>query len=219
MNIVVAGCGRVGSALAGLLAGEGHDVEIVDRLARAARNLPDSPRIRFHQGNAYSRAVLRSATIEHADAFVAVTSSDNSNVVSARVARETYRVPIVLARVCDPRRSAIYGDVGIPTVADVRWTVHQIHRMLLHRHLSPELSFGNGETLLVRSDLPGYLAGRRLSAFDVDGEIRVVEVTREGRSFIPAHSTPARAGDLVTFAVTAAGLGRLRAFLDKELGT
>lgn len=219
MKVIVIGCGRVGSMLAGLLAREGHDVRVVDRRPQAARRLPDSPRIRFHEGNGYSRSVLSAAGIEHADAFVAVTSGDNSNIVSARTAKDTYRVPVVLARIHDPRRADIYRDLGIPTIASVRWTVHQIHRMLLHRHLSPELSFGNGETLLIRSEVPGYLVGRRLTEFDVDGEIRVVEVTRAGRSLIPAHSTPAVAGDLVTFAVAATALGRLRGFLDKELGT
>ncbi|WP_259408109.1 potassium channel family protein [Streptomyces akebiae] len=219
MKVIVVGCGRVGSTLAGLLATEGHDVRVVDRRPKAARRLPDSPRIRFHEGNGYSRAVLQEAGIEHADAFVAVTSGDNSNIVSARTAKETYRVPIVLARIYDPRRADIYRDLGIPTIASVRWTVHQIHQMLLHRHLSPELSFGNGETLLIRSEVPDYLIGRRLTEFDVDGEIRVIEVTRAGRSLIPAHSTPARTGDLVTFAVAATALGRLRGFLDKELGT
>ncbi|KRD19482.1 MULTISPECIES: potassium channel family protein [unclassified Streptomyces] len=219
MKVIVVGCGRVGNALAGLLASEGHDVEVVDRRLKAARRLPDSPRIRFHQGNGFSRAVLRKAGIENADAFVAVTSGDNSNIVSARTARETYRVPIVLARIYDPRRADIYRELGIPTIASVRWTVHQIHRMLLHRHLSPELGFGNGETLLVRSEVPDYLIGRRLAEFDVDGEIRVIEVTRGGRSLIPSHGTPAEEGDLVTFAVAADALSRLGGFLDKELGT
>ncbi|MDW8806471.1 TrkA family potassium uptake protein [Streptomyces scabiei] len=219
MKVIVVGCGRVGSMLAGLLAREGHDVRVVDRRPQTARLLPDSPRIRFHEGNGYGRAVLSAAGIEHADAFVAVTSVDNSNIVSARTAKDTYRVPVVLARVHDPRRADIYRDLGIATIAGVRWTVHEIHRMLLHRHLSPELSFGNGETLLIRSEVPGYLVGRRLTEFDVDGEIRVVEVTRAGRSLIPAHSTPALTGDLVTFAVAATALGRLRGFLDKELGT
>jgi trk system potassium uptake protein TrkA len=104
-------------------------------------------------------------------------------------------------------------------VASVRWTVHQIHQMLLHRHLTPELTFGNGETLLVRSQLPAYLTGWLLSEFEVDGEIRVVEFTRGGRSLRPTHGTMAEPDDLVTFAVDATALGRLRSFLDKELGT
>ncbi|HEX5566877.1 MAG TPA: TrkA family potassium uptake protein [Streptomyces sp.] len=219
MRVVIAGCGRVGSALALQLAAEGHDVRVIDRAARPRSPLPAGFRGRFHQGSGYSRTALEAAGIEHADAFVAVTSGDNSNIVSARTAKETYRVPIVLARVNDTRRADICRELGIPAIASVRWTVHRIHRMLLHRHLTPEITFGNGETLLVRSRLPAYLTGRRLTDFDVDGEIRVVEVTRAGRSLVPAHSTPAEPGDLVTFAVAATALGRLRGFLDKEIGT
>ncbi|MFE7814305.1 NAD-binding protein [Streptomyces sp. NPDC057433] len=219
MRVIIVGCGRVGSLLAARLAAEGNDVRVVDRVARSRRLLPTGFPGRFHEGNGYSRTVLEAAGIEHADAFVAVASGDNSNIVSARTAKETYRVPIVLARVHDPRRADLYGELGIPTIAGVRWTVHRIHQMLLHRHLTPELTFGNGETLLIRSQLPDYLAGRRLTEFDVDGEVRVVEVTRAGRSFVPAHNTPAEPGDLVTFAVAATSLGRLRGFLGKELGT
>ncbi|BDM69366.1 potassium uptake protein TrkA [Streptomyces nigrescens] len=219
MRVIIVGCGRVGSRLAAQLAIEGHDVRVVDLLTKARGLLPVGFTGHFHEGNGFSRTVLQAAGIEHADAFVAVTATDSSNIVSARTAKETYRVPIVLARVYDPDRVDIYRELGIPTVASVRWTVQQIHRMLLHRHLTPELSFGNGETLLVRSELPGYLTGRRLTEFDIDGEIRVVEVTRAGRSLVPAHSTPAEPGDLVTFAVAATALGRLRGFLDKELGT
>lgn len=219
MKAIIAGCGRVGSTLAAQLAVEGHEVHVIDRDPKAHRLLPANFAGQFHVGNGYNRTVLETAGVGGADAFIAVTSGDNTNVVSARTARETYRVPVVIARIYDPRRADIYRDLGIPTVASVRWTVHQISRMLLHRHLTPEHSFGNGETLLVRSHLPPYLAGRHLSALDVEGEIRVVEVTRGGRSAIPTHATTAEPGDLVTFAVAATALGRLRTFLDRELGT
>lgn len=219
MRIIVMGCGRVGSTLAVQLTAEGYDVRVVDRDPKGRRLLPTGFTGQFHVGNGYNRAVLTGAGIEQADAFVAVTSGDNSNIVAARVARETYRVPIVIARIYDPRRADIYRGLGILTVASVRWTVHQIHRMLLHRHLTPDLTLGNGETLLVRSQLPGYLIGRLLSEFEVDGEIRVVEITRGGRSILPRHGAVAETDDLVTFAVAATALGRLRGFLDKELGT
>jgi trk system potassium uptake protein TrkA len=219
MRVIVVGCGRVGSELAVRLTAEGHDVRVVDRDPKARRRLPDGFTGRFLSGSGYSRTVLQDAGVEHADALVAVTSGDNTNIVSARTAKETYRVPLVLARIYDPRRADIYRELGIPTIASVRWTVHQLHQMLLHRHLTPELDFGNGETLLMRSTLPGYLDGRRLSELEVDGEIRIIEVTRGGRSFLPTPSTPAQPDDLVTFAVAATALGRLRGFLDKELGT
>jgi trk system potassium uptake protein TrkA len=219
MRIIIMGCGRVGSALAVQLTAEGHDVRVIDRNPKSRRLLSANFSGQFHVGNGYNRAVLGAAGIEQADAFIAVTSGDNSNIVAARTARETYRVPIVIARIYDPRRADIYRELGIPTVASVRWTVYQIHQMLLHRHLTPELTFGNGEIMLIRSQLPAYLTGRRLSEFEVDGEIRVVEVTRGGRSLLPAHGTVAEPDDLVTFAVGATALGRLRGFLGKELGT
>jgi trk system potassium uptake protein TrkA len=219
MKVIIVGCGRVGSSLADRLTAEGHEVHVIDRSPKARRRLSTGFSGRFHEGNGFSRPLLDSVGIEHADAFVAVTSGDSSNVVSARTAKEVYRVPIVLARVFDPRRADIYRDLGIPTIACVSWAVHQIHQMLLHRHLTPEISFANGETLLIRSELPAYFAGRRLAELDVDGEIRVVEATRAGHSFVPAHSTLAVPGDLVTFTVAATALGRLRGFLDKELGT
>src|SRR6266508_661241 len=218
MRVIVIGCGRVGSALAVQLTAEGHDVCVVDRNPKTRRLLPKNFTGRFCAGNGYNRSVLEAAGIEHADAFVAVTSGDNSNIVAARTAKESYRVPIVVARIYDPRRPDIYRELSIPSVASVRWSVYQIHQMLLHRHLTPELTFGNGETLLVRSQLPAYLTGRRLAEFEVEGEVRVVEVTRGGRSLIPGHGTAAEPDDLVTFAVAATALGRLRGFLDKELG-
>jgi trk system potassium uptake protein TrkA len=219
MRVIVIGCGRVGSALSARFAAEGHDVRIVDRNPKSRRLLPANFTGTWHQGNGFNRAVLNAAGIEHADAFVAVTSGDNSNIVAARTAKDVYRVPLVAARIYEPRRADIYRQLGIPTVASVVWTVNQIHQMLLHRHLEPDLTFGNGETLLVRSALPDYLVGRPLRELEVDAEIRVVEVTRAGRSFIPEPAATAEPADLVTFAVATNALGRLRTFVDKELGT
>jgi trk system potassium uptake protein TrkA len=219
MKVIVVGCGRVGSTLAAQLCADGHEVCVVDREPRSRRLMPASYTGQFHTGNGYSREVLNAAGIGHADAFVAVTSGDNSNIVAARVAREFYRVPAVIARIYDPRRADIYRELGIPTVASVRWTVERIHQMLAHRHLAPERTFGNGETILVRSAPPAWLTGRPLAELEVDGEVRVVEVTRAGRSRIPTPATPAQDGDVVTFAVASRALGRLRAVLDRELGT
>ncbi|MEU2222900.1 TrkA family potassium uptake protein [Streptomyces sp. NPDC018347] len=219
MKVIIAGCGRVGATLATRLVAEGHDVRLVDRRPKARRMLSPGFPGAFHVGNGFGRSVLETAGITHADVFVAVTSGDNSNIVSARTAKETYRVPIVLARIHDPCRADICRELGIPTISSVRWAVNRIHQMLLHRHLTPELTFGNGETLLVRSQLPSYLSGRQTTEFDVDGEIRVVEITRAGRSLLPAHGVLAEPGDLVTFSVAATALGRLSGFLDKELGT
>ncbi|MFI1163493.1 potassium channel family protein [Streptomyces sp. NPDC020801] len=219
MRVVIAGCGRVGSVLAAQLARESHDVRVIDRDRGGRRRLPPGFPGQFHLGNGFSRSVLERAGIAHSDALVAATCGDNSNLVIARTAKEIFRVPTVLARVHDPRRAGLYEGLGIPTISDVTWAVNRIHQMLLHRHLVPDVAFGNGETLLVRSAVPGYLAGRKLSEFEVEGEIRVVEVTRDGHSLIPRQTATAAPGDVVTFAVAARSLHRLRGFLDKELGT
>jgi trk system potassium uptake protein TrkA len=170
-------------------------------------------------GNGYNRRVLEGAGIDEADALIAVTSGDNTNIVCARTAKEVYRVPVVIARIYDPRRADIYRDLGIPTVASVRWTVTRVYEMLMHRDLDPGPAFGNGETRLVRSSLPGYLTGRPFTELEIDGAIRVVEVTRGGRSFIPYPDSVAEDADQVTFAVAHGSLTKLRTFLDKELGT
>ena len=219
MRVIVIGCGRVGSALAGWLNAEGHDVRIIDRDPDSRRLLPPTLADAWQVGNGFNRSTLDAAGTSRADAFVAVTAGDNTNIVAARTAKEVYRVPIVVARIYDPRRAAIYRDLGIPTVASVTWTVGQIHQMLMHRHLAPEQTFGNGETLLVRAQLPPYLTGRPVSELEVEAEIRVVEVTRGGRSMLPERSTMAESGDLVSFVVAATALHRLQSFLGKELGT
>ncbi|MFF9375771.1 potassium channel family protein [Streptomyces griseoluteus] len=219
MRVVIVGCGRVGTGLAAQLVREGHSVCLIDERPEARSLLPPGFPGDFVTGSGFSRPVLDAAGAGRADAFVAVTSGDNGNLVSARTAKETYRVPIVLSAVHDPQRADLFQEFGIPTISGTRWAMGRIHRMLLHRHLDPELAFGGGETLLVRSDLPPHLWGRPLVGFDVEGEIRVVEITRAGRSLLPAHGVRSERGDLVTFAVAATALGRLRGFLDKELGT
>jgi trk system potassium uptake protein TrkA len=219
MHIVIVGCGRVGSGLASRLETEGHSISVVDRRPRQdLRYLSPSFGGRVLLGSGFNRSILQEADAAQADAFIAVTSGDNSNIVSARVARDEFRVPKVVARIKDPRRADIYRDLGIPTVAAARWTINRIHQLLSHRDLEPDLQFGNGETILVHSNLPGYLDGRKLSEFNVEGEIQVVEVTRGGRSLIPGPGTTIEASDMVSFAVASTSLARLRSFLSKELG-
>jgi trk system potassium uptake protein TrkA len=219
MKVIIMGCGRVGSTLAQQLAVDGHDVCVLDRDATTRELLPAGYPGGFVVGNGYHRDVLDRAGIREADAFVAVTAGDNTNIVGARIAKEDYRVPQVVARIYDPRRADIYRDLGIPTVASVRWTTNRIHRLLSHRHLDPDTVFGNGETLLVRETLPGWFTGRAFGELEIDGEIRVIAITRGGASFLPTAASTAEADDTVSFAVAASALPRLSSFLDKELGT
>jgi len=122
----------------------------------------------------------------------------------------------VLARIYDPRRADLYRELGIVTVASSRWASNQIYLLLHRRELEPELTFGGGETILLRAELPATLAERRVGDLAIEGEINVVEITRAGRSIIPGPATILHAGDFVSFAVASESVGRLRGYLGQE---
>ena len=130
VHVVVVGCGRVGSGLAILLSKEGHSVAVLDKSATAFRRLKDwdGPCI---VGSGFDRDDLEKAGALEAGALAAVTSGDNTNILTVRIARETYKIPNVVARIYDPRRAEIYQRLGIPTVATVTWTIDQVRRRLL----------------------------------------------------------------------------------------
>src|SRR4051794_16556080 len=130
VHVVVVGCGRVGSSLAVRLVEEGHTVAIIDKRSQSFSRLPENFPGRMITGFGFDRDRLKEAGIEEADALAAVTSGDNSNILVARVARETFGVESVMARIYDPGRAAIYERVGIPTVATVSWTTDQAMRRL-----------------------------------------------------------------------------------------
>src|SRR5579875_2314507 len=125
------GCGRVGSALALSMEDLGHSVAVVDQDPNAFRRLGSGFAGKRVTGTGFDRDTLVAAGIENAGAFAAVSSGDNSNIIAARVARETFGVENVCARIYDPRRAEIYQRLGIPTVATVRWTADQMLRRIL----------------------------------------------------------------------------------------
>src|SRR5205823_12869480 len=144
MNVVIMGCGRVGAELTVQLAKGGHHVTIVDKRAEAFDRLPPGFEAQKVVGVGYDRDVLEEAGIKEADAFVAVSNGDNSNIVSARIAREHYHVPKVIARIYDPRRAEIYERLNIPTVASVRWAASRIMFLLFHGEEDVKESFAGG---------------------------------------------------------------------------
>lgn len=213
MHIVVVGCGRTGSALAARLDAEGDSVCVVDVDDAARGNLPGAFGGRFVVGSGLRRVVLEAAGIEQADGFVALSPNDSLNIVTARVARDLFHVPHVIGQLHDAARASLASDLGLAMVASARMTVDRVHRMIRHTRLAPEHTFGNGESLLVRSPVPDYLVGRHVSELNVPGEIQVVEVTRGGHSTIPEAKAVLHAGDMVSFVVASGSLSRLRSFL------
>ena len=167
MHIVIVGCGRVGSGLARNLEAEGHSVAIIDRNRKAFRRLPSDFKGIAVEGSGFDRNALHDAKIEEADAFAAVTSGDNSNILSARIARETFGVERVVARIYDPQRAQVYQRLGIPTVATVTWTVDQVRSWLLPDEFTPHWRDATGNLLLMDRVLPEHLAGQKLSTLEM----------------------------------------------------
>ena len=191
------GCGRVGSQLSLELLDGDHQVSVVDKNARAFWRYPPGDGAKTVVGLGFDRDVLEEAGIKEADGFVAVSSGDNSNIVSARVALEHYHVPRVIARIYDPRRAEIYQKLNIPTVATTTWGVKQIQLMLFHDRQEVRESMGGGDILRVRVPVPKHLVGRSATAVNVDGKLLVASVSRGGRGFIPTDRNTLQEGDFL----------------------
>jgi trk system potassium uptake protein len=197
MRVIIVGCGRVGSELTIQLGKAGHDVTIIDKRATAFDRLPPGFEARTMVGLGFDRELLEEAGVKEADGFISVTNGDNSNIVSARVAREYYHVPKVIARIYDPRRAEIYERLNIPTVATTTWGVKQILLMLSHPRGDIKESIAGGDLFRMRLEIPAHLVGKPVRSMSVDGKILVAGVDRGGHGFIPVASSTFQEGDVV----------------------
>ena len=203
------GCGRVGSELALQLIDGGHEVTVIDKNPGAFTKYPPGSRARTLVGLGFDRDVLEQAGITEADAFVAVSSGDNSNILSARVALEHYHVPKVVARIYDPRRAEIYERLNIPTVATTTWGVKQIQLMLFHDRQEVRESLGGGDLVRLRVPVPPHLVGKTASAINVEGKILVAGVSRGGGGFIPTEENTLQEGDYLAVIMAKDGMDML----------
>jgi trk system potassium uptake protein TrkA len=197
VHIVILGCGRVGSLLAHRLDEGGHSVAVVDQDPKAfARLGPDFAGTTV-TGMGFDRETLEAAGISRAHAFAAVSSGDNTNIIAARVARETYGVEQVIARIYDPERAEVYQRLGIPTVATVSWTAGQIMRGLLPLGAQEEFVDATGEMTLAEVHLADSWFGRGYRDLEMGASARVAFITRYGKPFLPDGQTVLQQGDLV----------------------
>jgi trk system potassium uptake protein len=195
MRVVIMGCGRVGILLTQELCNAGHDVTVIDKRAEAFDRLPPGFQAKTIVGMGFDRSVLEEAGIRDADAFVAVSSGDNSNIVSARVALEQYHVEHVVARIYDPARAEIYERLNIPTVATTKWGVKQIMLMLTHPREEIRQSLAGGDLFRMRLEVPSHLVGKPVRSLNVDGRILVAGIDRGGKGFIPVADSTFKQGD------------------------
>ena len=183
------GCGRVGASLATELDADGHSVAVLDQNPEAFRRLPEDFAGHRVTGLGFDRDALAQTGIEDAYGFAAVSSGDNSNILAARVVRETFGVANVVARIYDPRRAEVYQRLGITTVATVRWTAEQVLRRLLPTGATAEFQDLSGRIALVRLDVhPGWV-GRAMTDLEHAAGVRLGFLTRFGAGMLPDRDT------------------------------
>ena len=197
MHIVIMGCGRVGSTIAHILEDQDHSVAVIDQDPDAFRKLRPGFKGSKITGIGFDRDVLIEAGIERADAFAAVSSGDNSNVISARVVRESFGVERVVARIYDPRRAEVYQRLGIPTVATVRWTADQMLRKLLPEGAEPLWRDPTGAIVLAEVAYSDHWLGEKVTALEESARARITFIARLGEAMIPGPSTVLQEGDVL----------------------
>ena len=211
MHIVIMGCGRVGSTLAHILEDRGNTVAVIDRDPEAFRRLRPTFRGDRVTGVGFDREVLARAGIERADSFAAVSSGDNSNIIAARVARETFQVRQVAARIYDPRRAEVYQRLGIPTVATVRWTADQMLRKLLPEGTEPIWRDATGKVVISQVAVSPAWIGEPVKALERAADTRVAYLDRLGEAIVPQPGTVLQDGDAVHVIAAADELDKIAA--------
>jgi trk system potassium uptake protein TrkA len=209
VHIVIMGCGRVGSTLAHILEDKGHSVAVVDQDPAAFRRLGSGFKGRKVTGIGFDRDVLIEAGIERAEAFAAVSSGDNSNVIAARVARESFDVERVVARIYDPRRAEVYQRLGIPTVATVRWTADQMLRRLLPEGVEPLWRDPTGTMVLAEVAYDPAWVGEKIHQIEESVRARTAFIARLGEAMLPGPGTVLQEGDVLQVMAAESDLARI----------
>jgi trk system potassium uptake protein TrkA len=211
VHVVIMGCGRVGASLARQLIRLEHSVAVIDQNPDAFRRLGDSFTGRTVTGMGFDRETLVSAGIEEAGAFAAVSSGDNSNIIGARVARETFGVEKVVARIYDAKRAEVYERLGIPTIATVPWTATRLLKSVLGEALAESWRDPSGSIVMLQVDPHEGWVGQRIKDFELATGGRAALITRFGVGELPQSSSVIQDGDLIHMLATEPTVAQLRA--------
>ena len=210
MKIMIIGCGRMGAGLALYLMTSDHSVMVIDNDPSSFERLEPASRGQTFLGDALDRDILIRAGIERADCLAALTSNDSINLVVARLAKEVFKVPKVVARMHDPRKSEIYRRLGVQTVSPVSLGMQRFAELLTFSQLDIIHSLGSGEVGIVESEVSPLLIGRMVNDLTVAGEIMVVAISRGGKTFVPTLGTVFQKDDMIHIAVSAASVDNLK---------
>jgi trk system potassium uptake protein TrkA len=216
MRIVIAGSGRVGGDLAHELADHGHDVSVVDHSKTALEELGTTFNGSVHLGLAYDVEVLKEAGIEYADAFVAVTDSDNANLMAVQLAKEVFMVPKTIARLDDPNRERAYRELDVAYIPASKLISKVVYEQVVEQEFKFHVTFEDGETEIVDMRLGTNVDNLPVSEFEIEDRIRVAAVRRNGKTHIPDAKFRLRAGDLVVAAARKGVIGKIKRYLVRE---
>ncbi len=213
MHVVVVGCGRVGAGLARTLDEAGHSVAVLDRRPKAFDRLPEDFGGRTLVGVGFDRERLKDAGVEEATALAAVTNGDNSNILVARVAKETFEVERVVARIYDPRRAKIYERLGIPTIATVEWATERVLQRIMPDRPTSDWIDPSAKVLLVERPVPPVWAGHKVAELDLAGHTRIGAITRLGEGSVAGPDTVLQENDVLHVIVGGDSIERFDQYL------
>jgi len=201
MKIIIVGCGRLGSGLAFVFANRGDQVAVVDMNPNAFERLDPGFRGKTIAGVGFDGDVLLKAGIKEADALAAVTSSDEANIITARLASQIFHVPKVVARLYEPVHGDTFRNLGIPNFCTVDWGIQRVVDLFSYTPSEVTYSLGTGEVDILEKIVPASFVGHKQVELALPGEISVIAISRAGRTFIPLPETVFEDGDTVHLAV------------------
>lgn len=210
MNVIVIGCGRVGSSLAYRLFKAGHQVAVIDRNSEAFLNLPPDFTGRLHEGDALSQDVLVRAGIQQADAVAVVTNSDPMNAVVGHVVREEYHIPVVITRNYDPNFRSLFEEFNLQVVSSAGWGAQRIEEMLSATAMPAVFSAGNGEVEVYEFLIPKKMHGKKIEELVAGKECVPIALSRAGRAMLPEKDLSVQEGDMLYVSASFTGIQELR---------
>lgn len=213
MKIIVVGCGRMGLGLANELVRRGHEVNIVDNDTQRLCIIKNGFSGKCIAGVGFDKETLERANIQVADAVVSCTNSDESNALIARIARNVYRVPTVVARLYDPRKATIYNALGIQTISTTSWGIQKAVELIDFNRFDTVMTLGDADVEVVRIEVPVMLVGRRVQDLTKIGEILVTTVIRENKAFVPTTGTILQKDDILFVTVALEAIKSLKHLL------
>jgi len=209
MHTIIVGCGRVGSELAKLLASEGHDVVVIDKNAASFERLGAAFNGLTMAGNGFDLNLLKQAGIGKADAFCAVTDGDNTNLISAQVAKKIFKVPKVIARVYDPQRAHIYAALGLDIISGTILFAAMLRDKIIESRFSSYL-IETKELGVIEIDANDALVGKLIKEVNIPEELLVVAIRRLDGVIIPNPQTILKPKDILMAVVKVGSLHKLK---------